>query len=51
MTVLFSEVEIDLYILTTEGNFFKNVFTLLNVSLLSEETVNEQKIVKVQLCF
>ena len=36
--VLFSEVEINLYILVMEGNFFKNILTSLNVNLLSEET-------------
>ena len=51
--VLFSEVKIDLYMVITEGNFFKNILTSLNVSLLSEEAIckiNETQ-VKLQLYF
>ena len=37
--VLFSEVKMDLYMVIAEGNFFKNILTPLNVSLLSEEAI------------
>ena len=51
--VLFSEVKMDLYMVIIEGNFFKNIVTSLNASLLSEEAIckiNETR-VKLQLCF
>ena len=40
--VLFSEVKIDLYMVITDGNFFKNILTSLNVSLPSEEAICKQ---------
>ena len=51
--VLFSEVKMDLDMVITDGNFFKNILPSLNVSLLSEEAIckiNETQ-VKLQLCF
>ena len=40
--VLFKEVEIDLYLVIIDGIFFKKGFTLLYVSLLSEEIVGKE---------
>ena len=51
--VLFSEVKIDLYMVITDGNFFRNIVTSLNASLPSEEAIckiNETQ-VKLQYVF